>query len=416
MAVKVIENHGRKVVIVGAGLSGLSAAYHLERSGYQPVIYEASDRIGGRVKTDSIDGYLCDHGFQVLLSSYTEVANLLPSVIRESCAFPSGAIVNVEGSWIKLENPLKHWREMTSLPKTFWVDYLRLAYFVLKQDKGRDDETTEGFLKRKGLSTAFIETFLRPFFAGVFLDCGLTVRSSRFCQLFPLFVRGRALLPRLGMQQLPKALLGKLKRTAIHLNTEIKKVDEQKITFSNHEAVAAENIILAIGLASLKRLYPGMQTKALRQVKNFYFSVEEERIKAFPHLYLDGRPQKALNNFSLNSLVQPSYAPRGYHLISASVVSEDWQKEESLQEKVKEELAEAFSIPKRLLRFIKEYTIANALPDQSTPPYFEGSYQTDYEGLFLCGESVSPPSLNDALISGREVVKTLIQSKQKAEI
>ncbi|MSY97025.1 MAG: FAD-dependent oxidoreductase, partial [Actinobacteria bacterium] len=66
----------KSVVVVGAGLAGLTCAIYLQRSGIEVTVLEASDRVGGRVKTDSVNGYLFDHGFQVINPNYSEIKRL----------------------------------------------------------------------------------------------------------------------------------------------------------------------------------------------------------------------------------------------------------------------------------------------------------------------------------------------------
>ena len=68
-----------KIHIIGAGVSGLIAAQVLEEKGFSPIIMEATDRVGGRVKTDIVDGYQLDHGFQVLLTAYPAAQKYLVS-------------------------------------------------------------------------------------------------------------------------------------------------------------------------------------------------------------------------------------------------------------------------------------------------------------------------------------------------
>ena len=61
-------------IVVGAGLAGLSAVRELEKSGKSVLLLEASDSVGGRVKSDYIDGFICDRGFQVINPKYPEIA------------------------------------------------------------------------------------------------------------------------------------------------------------------------------------------------------------------------------------------------------------------------------------------------------------------------------------------------------
>ncbi len=65
------------VLIVGAGLSGLSCALWLHEGGLSVLVLEASDGIGGGVRTDEVEGFLLDRGFQVFLMAYPEAQRVL---------------------------------------------------------------------------------------------------------------------------------------------------------------------------------------------------------------------------------------------------------------------------------------------------------------------------------------------------
>ena len=68
-----MDKKKEKVVIIGSGVSGLTASRVLEEAGFSPVILEAESRLGGRLKSDNVEGYVLDHGFQVLLTEYPAV-------------------------------------------------------------------------------------------------------------------------------------------------------------------------------------------------------------------------------------------------------------------------------------------------------------------------------------------------------
>ena len=86
-----------KIYIVGAGVSGLVAAQVLENKGYHPIIIEASDRAGGRVKTDVKKGFQLDHGFQVLLSSYPAAQKYLDFKALKLQELKPGAVIFKNG-------------------------------------------------------------------------------------------------------------------------------------------------------------------------------------------------------------------------------------------------------------------------------------------------------------------------------
>jgi len=79
--------------IIGAGISGLIAAKTLEANGYRPIILESSDNVGGRLKTDIVDGYQLDHGFQVLLDAYPKAQEQLKYDDLDLQKFIAGAAI-----------------------------------------------------------------------------------------------------------------------------------------------------------------------------------------------------------------------------------------------------------------------------------------------------------------------------------
>ena len=93
----------QSVHIVGGGISGIIAALELESAGLQPIIYEKQDRLGGRVRTDYIDGYPFDRGFQVLLTAYPEAQRYLNYEELELQPFLSGSRVYYEDSRARQE-------------------------------------------------------------------------------------------------------------------------------------------------------------------------------------------------------------------------------------------------------------------------------------------------------------------------
>lgn len=70
------NSSAREVIVVGAGLSGLAAARKLGDAGVPVRILEASDGVGGRVRSDVLDGFILDRGFQVFIEGYPEQKKL----------------------------------------------------------------------------------------------------------------------------------------------------------------------------------------------------------------------------------------------------------------------------------------------------------------------------------------------------
>ena len=66
-----------EIAIVGAGVSGLAAAFRAQQAGFRPTIFEASDRVGGRTRTEYRDGFIIDQGAGLLASSYKDLFRLV---------------------------------------------------------------------------------------------------------------------------------------------------------------------------------------------------------------------------------------------------------------------------------------------------------------------------------------------------
>lgn len=99
------------VVIVGGGLSGLACASALQKLNIDFHLLEEQDALGGRVRTDVIDGFLVDHGFQVLNDAYPAVHSLLDPRELNLRAFAPGAQIFRGGEWQKIGDPLRNFRD-----------------------------------------------------------------------------------------------------------------------------------------------------------------------------------------------------------------------------------------------------------------------------------------------------------------
>lgn len=95
-----------RVGIVGAGLAGLAAAKEVTAAGHDVVVFEAADGPGGRVRTDLVDGYRLDRGFQIMLTAYPECREMLEYDQLDLRTFQPGALVRVGDSFHRVGDPL----------------------------------------------------------------------------------------------------------------------------------------------------------------------------------------------------------------------------------------------------------------------------------------------------------------------
>src|SRR6056297_119606 len=228
-----------KIKIIGAGLSGLIAAKVLEDHGYAPEIYEASDSVGGRIKTDLVEGYQLDRGFQVLLSAYPKALEYLDYQSLELQELLPGAVIYENAKPKTIGDPLR--ASSLILPTIFsgigtFSDKLKILslYTDLKKLSVTDiferkETTTLAYLQEKGFSEEIISKFFKPFFSGIYLVPNLETSSRMFEFVFKMFGEGLAVIPRKGMGEISKHLAGNLKSAKIHFNTPVKQVKEGEI-------------------------------------------------------------------------------------------------------------------------------------------------------------------------------------------
>lgn len=397
-------------MIIGGGLSGLSAALEVERFGGCVTLIERSDALGGRVRTDHVDGFLLDRGFQVLLDSYPELKRFRVTRSLELRAFSSGALCHTEEASYRVVNPLRHpiefMRGITSTPVVTYLDFLKLGQLLIKKEA--PSISTAALVKQIGISQRTQQRFLQPFFGGVFLDPKLEARSKIFVDNLKLFVRGSATLPKGGMQALPEAISRQLKKTEILMSKEVAEVGEGSVVLKDGEKLQADAVILAVENPSLANwLEPQFEVPS-RPVKCFYFKVPRGQIAPSSWLHLSSEGPVA--NLCVLNHIQPSYAPKGFDLISATVIDPKWHQDPNLAQSVQEDVAKRLSIAMSQIQLIKAYDIQHALPSQKKAPPLEGDTRIQgLETVFLAGECVNTPSINGALLSGRKAAKAALK-------
>lgn len=415
----------RDVVIVGGGLAGLNAARLLVAAGRSVSVLEAADAVGGRVRTDVVEGFRLDRGFQVLNTSYPAAKAALDFTALDLRRFVKGALVRFAGGDHRIADPVRSWR---LLPNVFgegllsWKDrasIVRLsavcAYAPVAGQLAATDGATSEFLSSFGVSESGQTRFLGPFLSGVLLDPALETSSRYTRMVWRSFVRGRVVVPATGMQAIPDQLAGGLPPGCVRVNTTVTSVAAGAVTISGGERIESRSVIVATDATSACRLLGWREEPRWRGVTTFYHVMEEthgdpgrSRGAVDPMLRLDAEHPDLIANTVPISSVSPLYAPRGSTLISTSVVG-DRRSESGLEERVRHRLAVLYRCAPEALRLLRTYSIDEAAP-AALPPFATRKPVRVGPGLYVCGDWRDTPSIQGALVSGRRAAKAVLEA------
>ncbi len=411
-----------EVAIVGAGLAGLACGRELTSRGLSCVLLEASDGVGGRARTDLVDGFQLDRGFQVLLTAYPEAQRVLDYPSLQLRPFEPGALVRYQGRFHRIADP---WRRPSAAlgtlvsPVGTLGDKLKLGSLRHKLTSAdsapRFPETsTLECLSDFGFSPAILERFFRPFLGGIFLERELATSSRMLEFVFRMFSLGEAALPAIGMGAMAAQLASHLPKDSIRLRQKAVRVAPGCVTLASGEEVRARAVVVATDHGTAAQLLPGMRRLSSSGTTCFYFAADRAPVSE-PVLVLNGDGVSPgtngglINHLCVPSVVAPSYAPSGKHLVSANVIG---QAAAPPVEEIRSQLVGWFGPNAKSWRHLRTDWIPDALPEQT--PVSGGirhesgliqsgliqSGQTQ-AGLYVCGDHCESASINGALASGR---------------
>ena len=405
-----------KIHIIGGGVSGLIAARVLEDHGYSPSVIEATDRVGGRLKTDVVEGYQLDHGFQVLLTAYPAAHKYLDYKALDLQQFLPGASIFKNGAQKIIGDPL---RDMSVLFSTLFAGIGTFSdkIKILKLNKrlkektiakifSEKEQSTLAYLTGLGFSLDMIDTFFEPFFSGIFLETKLETSSRMFEFVYKMFGEGYATLPKAGIEAIPKQLLQNLNQTTFKYNTKVEAVKEGEITLTNGERLKSDFTIVATEASTLIK---NLKNQAIewKSCDTFYFETENRAIKK-PLIGLVPKHGSLINNIFYHTSLETT-AKAKKELLSVTVVDRKNLKDAELLEQVKRELKDVCGIDS--VKFIKQYTIPMALPNLAELHYESAPQETRLTaGVFLAGDTQLNGSLNAAILSGESAALGVLEA------
>lgn len=392
----------KRVIVVGAGLAGLRAAGLLQEKGAEVLILEASDRPGGRVRTDIVEGFRIDRGFQVLLTEYPEVKAALDLKALDLRSFAPGARVYRQGTSSVLSDPWR--RPIEGLSAAFsgpgtLVDRFRLATFrsaaALASEEDGGDAPRKSFeqaLREHGFSDDFIDGFMRPWFGGITLDRSLSTDASYCRFVFRCLAHGDAAVPARGMGAVAEQLAARLRPGSVRTGARVTALDGTKVHIDGGPIEDADRVILATEGPAAARLLGGPVPPS-KGVTCLNFVAEAPPYEG-PWLALNGHSRALVNNLAVMSSVSPAYSPDRRALISATVLGESELTDSALEAAVKDELRGWFGPGVDSWRLLRIDRIAHAQPAAIARPGFVR------EGVWLAGDHTAQASAHGALKSG----------------
>ena len=418
------------VIIIGAGLAGLQCANLLHRQNIKFTLLESSDAPGGRIRTDTVDGFLLDRGFQTLLNSYSEAQAVLDFEELDLQKFIPGAMVRYQNQFFQIADPWRNpWQGLLSLFSPIGSVKDKLLVGILRSGLTRTslttifqakERTTEERLRHFGFSSKMIDRFFTPFFGGVFLESNLQTSSTLFEFLFKMFAEGDVTLPASGMQAIPQQMASRLPSDQCFYEHHVDHIDGKKVFTSNGKTFEGDIIVLAMDNYNSQLLSTQIRPIEQNGVWCLYFAekwseAQPSVLSDKPILYLNGDGKGPINNLCVCNKVAPSYAPPGHNLISVTSLATLNMDQEALQQDIFGQLREWFGSSVDQWKHLRTYRIPHALPRQ-TPPTFENPPPSVKlsDHLFSCGDFHETASIQGALTSGRIAVEALMKHLQSA--
>lgn len=406
------------VIIVGAGLAGLACARELVRRGVACTVLEASDEAGGRVRTDQVEGFQLDRGFQVLLTGYPEAASLLDYQALQLHAFHPGALVRYAGRFHRISDPLRRPQDLLSSlmsPIGSLGDKLRILRLRgdalnrrLCAQAGGGGRTTMEALHSYKFSPAMRDRFLRPFLGGVFLDQSLSIPCRHFEFVWAAFSRGAIALPRRGMGAVAAQLASWLPAGSIRLRAPVACLEGTQVILASGERLSANAVVLATEYAAAATLRGEPPSGAPgRQSTTLYFDAATAPVRG-PWLLLNGGQEGPIGTACVLSEVAPTYAPAGRALVSVSLADQTAPGGLDQQQAVRAQLRDWFGATVDGWRHLRTDRISQALPPVSSLAGQQGVSPRLKPGLYRCGDYCETGTLDGALLSGRKAADLVL--------
>ena len=412
---------GMKTIIVGAGLAGLTCAKVLRERGAEVAVFEASDGVGGRVRTDEQDGFLLDRGFQVYFTSYPVAGRHLDYEALDFRGFDPGVIIHRGSEKSVLSDPLRDPKALVqslfSDAATFG-DKLRTLEMVARtievgisagaQD-GEADTSTLEYLKTAGLSGRYVDSFFRPFYGGITLNRELTTSARILRFTLKMLAAGRTVVPALGMGEIPRQLASRLREGEIQLNSTVEDLLHEQGRVVGVRSAGREQEADAVVVATDAPAAGALTGEAVPEgsVGEVCMYYETDGLGSGKKILLNAEDGAFVNNAVEMSNISEKYAPPDRHVLYAVALTGMDMPDEDLYRRGIEDLSRWYPgadfRPLALRRipygqFAQPPGIHSRLPEN----------RTQTPGLVLAGEYTEDSSINGSMLSGERAARAVI--------
>jgi glycine/D-amino acid oxidase-like deaminating enzyme len=404
------------VVVVGAGLAGLSCARHLTARGLRVLLLEADDAVGGRVRTDHVAGFTLDRGFQVLNTAYPELPRVVDLDQLELCSFAPAVTLLLGGERRTVGMPLRQPGAVAGalrLPvgglsgKAALGVYAGLCVALpVDRLRRREDVSATEAWRRASIPADVVDGVLRPVLSGVLLERDMS-SSRRFTDLMlRMFARGRSTVPSGGMQRLPEAIAAALPEGTVRLSTRVDRLLRGGV-HSSAGSVASRAVVVATdGWAAARLLPSDITAPGPRGVTTVYHAAEPFA-EASAVLHVDASPSPVSNSLVISEAAD-RYAPAGTMLVSTSLVHGAAPVDPDGPE-VRSALARLYGTETAKWQHLATYDLPQALPGMPAPHPMRKPVRVRPGSLYVAGDHRDTSSIQGALVSGRRAATAVLE-------
>ncbi|MCE7083080.1 NAD(P)/FAD-dependent oxidoreductase [Streptomyces sp. ST2-7A] len=405
-------------IVVGAGMAGLVCAADLTAAGLEVVVLEASDDVGGRMRTDRRDGFLLDRGFQVFNTGYPQVRRRMGFGGPRMYPFTPGVVLATGRGHLRFGAPVPRpsaaatflrgglgpWKDVPALGLLSARDALAPASVI----KAGPDVPVRRALADAGISDALVERFFRPFLSGVFLEPDLATSARVFHLVWRSMLRGALCAPAEGIGTVPRWLAADLPEDTVRTGCPVREVTDAGVLTEDGTEIGARTVVVATDGPAAARLLPGVPAPRTRTVTTYYHAAERSPL-AEPTLLLDAARHRFLSSCVLSEAA-PERAPRGVALISTSVLGEDRPGREA---EVRTALGDAYGADSSVWDPVHTVTVRGALPAMEPPQPLSRSTRLS-PGRYVCGDHRGTGSVQGAMASGARAAREVLVDLARA--